>query len=364
MNQYKRMIRAKYYEIEPLVYLYYAEALKAMENYEEAIIQYKAYKLTEPEDKRAENGIRACDSIQSWLENPTKHQIQNLDKINSRASDFAATYGGRTYNTIIFTSTRDDAVGNVKDEWTDQEFSDLFISRVDRQGIWSKPTLLDNEDADVENDNTINSVANEGTPTMSKNFTQMYFTRCPNTIKKASGCQIYTSKRVSRTWSRPQILMLGRDTSAAVGHPTLSSDEKTIYFSAERSGGKGGKDRIVPLSPRACEYLGEYIQKVRPTLVKDREEQIVFLGIRKMSLSRNMVSSIVVDYAKKSGLKKHITPHSFRHSCATHMLKNRASLRHIQVLLGHKSLETTQKYVRIEITDLKRAHQKYHPLSK
>lgn len=242
MNQYKRMIRAKYYEIEPLAYLYYAEALKAMENYEEAIIQYKAYQLTEPEDKRAENGILACDSIQSWLENPTKHQIQNLDKINSRASDFAATYGGRTYNTIIFTSTRDDAVGNVKDEWTDQEFSDLFISRVDRQGIWSKPTLLDNEDADVENDNTINSVANEGTPTMSKNFTQMYFTRCPNTIKKASGCQIYTSKRVSRTWSRPQILMLGRDTSAAVGHPTLSSDEKTIYFSAERSGGEGGKD--------------------------------------------------------------------------------------------------------------------------
>ena len=140
----------------------------------------------------------------------------------------------------------------------------------------------------------------------------------------------------------------------------LNLKERTLHV----VGGKGGKDRIVPLSPRACEYLGEYIQKVRPTLVKDREEQIVFLGIRKMSLSRNMVSSIVVDYAKKSGLKKHITPHSFRHSCATHMLKNRASLRHIQVLLGHKSLETTQKYVRIEITDLKRAHQKYHPLSK
>lgn len=242
MNQYKRMIRAKYYEIEPLVYLYYAEALKSMDNYEEAIIHYKAFQLISPKDKRAANGIIACDSIQSWLETPTKHQIQNLEKVNSRASDFAATYGGRTFNTIIFTSTRDEAVGKIKDEWTDQEFSDLFISRVDRQGKWSKAVLLDNEEADVENDNTINSVANEGTPTMSKNFTQLYFTRCPNTVKKASGCQIYTSKRVSRTWSRPQILMLGRDTSAAVGHPSLSSDELTIYFSADRSGGKGGKD--------------------------------------------------------------------------------------------------------------------------
>jgi peptidoglycan-associated lipoprotein len=242
MNQFKRMIRANYQEKEPLVLLYYAESLKLMEDYEEAIIQYRAYQLLIPEDKRAENGIRACDSIHSWLENPTKHQIENLSKINSRESDFAPTYGGRTFNTLIFTSTREDATGKETDEWTDQEFSDLFISRVDRQGGWSKPVLLDNEDGDIENNNTINTIANEGAPTMNKNFTQMYFTRCPNAIKKASGCQIYTSKRVSRTWSRPQILMLGRDTSIAVGHPSLSSDEKTIYFSAERSGGAGGKD--------------------------------------------------------------------------------------------------------------------------
>jgi len=242
MNQYKRMHRAKYQEKEPLLLLYYAEALKSMEDYKEAIIQYKAYQSIAPEDKRAENGIIACDSIQSWLANPTKHQIENLVKVNSRESDFAATYGGRNYNTIIFTSTRDEAVGRVKDEWTDQEFSDLFISRVDLKGEWSKAVLLDNEEGDIENDNTINSAANEGTPTMSKNFTQIYFTRCPNTVKKASGCQIYTSKRISRTWSRPQILMLGRDTAAAVGHPTLSSDEMTIYFSADRSGGEGGKD--------------------------------------------------------------------------------------------------------------------------
>ncbi len=242
MNQYKRMVRAKYQEKEPLVLLHYAEALKLMENYDEAIIQYRAYQLLAPKDKRAENGLHACENIQSWIENPTKHQIKNLAKINSRESDFASAYGGRTFNTIIFTSTREEATGNQKDEWTNQEFSDLFISRVDRQGNWSKPVLLDNEDGDTENDNTINSGANEGSPFMNSKFTKLYFTRCPNAVKKASGCQIYTSKRVSRTWSRPQILMLGRDTSVAVGHPSLSKDEMTIYFSAERSGGYGGKD--------------------------------------------------------------------------------------------------------------------------
>jgi len=129
-------------------------------------------------------------------------------------------------------------------------------------------------------------------------------------------------------------------------------------------GGKGGKDRLLPLGKKASEYLEQYIQNIRPTLIKSEEEQILFLGYRKTPLSRNTVSNMVRGYAEKVGIKKHITTHSLRHSCATHMLKNRASLRHIQELLGHSSLETTQKYTRIEITDLKQAHRKYHPLER
>ncbi|MCG2711918.1 MAG: tyrosine-type recombinase/integrase [Candidatus Omnitrophica bacterium] len=66
-------------------------------------------------------------------------------------------------------------------------------------------------------------------------------------------------------------------------------------------------------------------------------------------------------YAKQAKINKHITPHAFRHTCATHLLKNNAALRHIQELLGHKSIETTQIYTQVEISDLKRAHKKYHP---
>ena len=112
------------------------------------------------------------------------------------------------------------------------------------------------------------------------------------------------------------------------------------------------------------QYLENYIQNSRPTLMNSEEQQILFLGYKKTPLARNTISKIVRRYVKQAGLKKHITPHSLRHSCATHMLKNKASLRHIQELLGHKSLETTQKYTHVEISDLKRAHAKYHPLER
>lgn len=125
--------------------------------------------------------------------------------------------------------------------------------------------------------------------------------------------------------------------------------------------GKGRKDRIVPLGKTACICLEEYLKNSRPILCKDIQEQTVFVSYTGKPLDRGNISRVVRVHAKQAQFKKHITPHSLRHSCATHMLKNKASLRHIQTLLGHKSLEATQRYTRIEISDLKRAHQKYHP---
>jgi len=125
--------------------------------------------------------------------------------------------------------------------------------------------------------------------------------------------------------------------------------------------GKGRKDRIVPIGKASSEYLRQYIQKSRPLFLKNKEEQALFVGAKQRSLARATLSGIVRQYVKKAKIKKQVTAHSLRHSCATHMLRNRASLRHIQVLLGHKSLETTQKYMQVEIGDLKRAHRKYHP---
>lgn len=128
--------------------------------------------------------------------------------------------------------------------------------------------------------------------------------------------------------------------------------------------GKGGKDRIVPLGRIACRYLENYIKSVRQQLIKDPYNNALFLSTRGNRLSKNMVWEMVKKYAKKAKIKKNVSPHTFRHTCATAMLKNKADIRAVQELLGHESLESTQIYTRVTINDLKEVHKRCHPREK
>jgi integrase/recombinase XerD len=126
--------------------------------------------------------------------------------------------------------------------------------------------------------------------------------------------------------------------------------------------GKGGKGRMVPMGKVACRWVENYVKGIRPLLVKkDPESPWLFLPVRGGQMSREALSEVVVRLAKRAGLNKWVTPHTFRHTCATQMLKNRASLRHVQEMLGHASVQTTQIYTAVSAADLKEAHQKYHP---
>jgi len=130
------------------------------------------------------------------------------------------------------------------------------------------------------------------------------------------------------------------------------------------NGGKGGKDRVVPLGRIACRYLENYIKSVRPEFIKNPYNHHLFISTRGNMLSKNVVWELVKKYARKAKLKKTISPHTFRHSCATSMLKNKADIRAIQELLGHESLESTQVYTHISINDLKETHKRCHPREK
>jgi integrase/recombinase XerD len=125
--------------------------------------------------------------------------------------------------------------------------------------------------------------------------------------------------------------------------------------------GKGKKDRVVPLGRIACRYLENYIETVRPELIRDPYNNHLFLSLRGNKLSKNVVWELIKNYAKAARIKKNVHPHTFRHTCATAMLKNKADLRVIQELLGHASLNSTQIYTHISITDLKEIHKKCHP---
>ncbi len=125
--------------------------------------------------------------------------------------------------------------------------------------------------------------------------------------------------------------------------------------------GKGSKDRYVPIGKIAARYLANYIKTVRTEFIKYPHDDHVFLSLRGSRLSGNTIWSLVKKYTKQARIRKNVHPHTFRHSCATSMLKNRADIRSIQELLGHESLSSTQVYTRITITDLKEVHTRCHP---
>jgi len=125
--------------------------------------------------------------------------------------------------------------------------------------------------------------------------------------------------------------------------------------------GKGGKDRVVPMGKIACRYLENYIKGVRPELVKGNKTKALFISKKSGRISKNLAIEMIHKYTKRAGITKRVTCHTFRHSCATHMVRNKAGLRHVQEMLGHSSLNTTQKYIQLTIVDLKEAHKKYHP---
>ena len=132
--------------------------------------------------------------------------------------------------------------------------------------------------------------------------------------------------------------------------------------------GKGCKDRVVPLGRVAGKCIESYVNGVRPELLRAAAGRpsatALFLSARGLPLSRTALASRIEHYARAAGLSQPVTPHTFRHSCATHMIRNRANLRHVQEMLGHKNLNTTEVYLHLTITDLKEAHHKFHPREK
>jgi integrase/recombinase XerD len=128
--------------------------------------------------------------------------------------------------------------------------------------------------------------------------------------------------------------------------------------------GKGGKDRVTPLGQIASRFLETYLKGIRPQLDTGRNASALFLSFRGKPIDAHSVGDLVKRHAKLARVKKHVTPHVWRHTCATHLVKNNANLRHVQDLLGHGSLATTERYLQLTIADLKAAHAKFHPREK
>jgi integrase/recombinase XerD len=128
-----------------------------------------------------------------------------------------------------------------------------------------------------------------------------------------------------------------------------------------RTLGKGSKERMVPMNDQARDSLGLYLSDSRPYLMKKNKTTFLFLNSRGTVLSRQGFWKIIKRYGIMAGIRKEITPHSLRHSFASHLLECGADLRSVQLLLGHADITTTQIYTHVSRERLKRIHEKYHP---
>jgi len=125
--------------------------------------------------------------------------------------------------------------------------------------------------------------------------------------------------------------------------------------------GKGSKERVVPVGKTAMRYLESYITAVRAYSLVDRSEKAVFLNRDGKRVAAKVLRVALHEATRNAGVELTVTPHTFRRSCATELIRGGANMYHVKELLGHESLDTLKHYAKLTITDLKKTHEKCHP---
>jgi integrase/recombinase XerD len=125
--------------------------------------------------------------------------------------------------------------------------------------------------------------------------------------------------------------------------------------------GKGAKQRVVPMGKAATEALTVYIQRGRPYLGRMQRGDVLFLNHRGQGITRQAVFQLVRDHARRAGVRKDVTPHTLRHSFATHLIEGGCDLRSVQEMLGHASIETTEVYTHVSADHVRKAYFRAHP---
>lgn len=142
---------------------------------------------------------------------------------------------------------------------------------------------------------------------------------------------------------------------------TLNLDSIDFTNTTATVFGKGSKERVVPIGKTALKYLENYVKAIRPFILNGNETKALFISIRKQRMGYANLLRIIHKYADETDIDENVTPHMFRRSCTTELIRNGANLYHVKDLLGHESLNTLKHYTKLTITDLKTTHRLCHP---
>ena len=264
-SYYKRAIKAKYPNI--IVYLRYADVLRMQGDYEDAVNQYTKYIQLNPVDVRGEMGLKSCNFALKWKDVPTRYKVELMPVVNSRFSDYSPAFGNGEYSELYFTSSREGGLTDKTDARTGEPFSDVWFSKINKKGAWSRPIAMEEP---------INTEGNEGSVFVNKRGTAMYLTQCKVEKKKDLGCGIYVSKRKGKLWGAAQLVQIKVDSNTTVGHPSLSADETIMIFSSDLSGGYGGKDLWMSVKEKRNRWSDPI--NLGPLVNTPRDEMFPFLA--------------------------------------------------------------------------------------
>ena len=196
--------------------------------------------------------------------------------------------------------------------------------------------------------------------------TQKLWQRVPTVLSSAEIDKLISMPRPPRPWWRRDRAMLELLYATGCRVSELSTLRPRDLHLAERycvCHGKGDKQRVVPLGRRAVAAVETYLESEWPKLAQRREpaSQFLLLSSRGSRLRRERIWELIKLYAKMAGCAAELSPHSLRHSFATHLLAGGADLRQVQEMLGHASIATTQIYTHVDHTRLKKVHESFHP---
>lgn len=252
---YTNAIRNRYFEVDSIVYLRQAEALHYQGKYKDATRGYEIYLEAHPDSYVAQAGLYACREMENWKKQTSRYVVRPAAAFNTkRYAQFAPQFVGETEDAIIFTSNR--IVQKKKDKKnspvTGQPINQLYSARKDAQGKWMEiepvEGLTEEAQGEEESSEEGSSVKKEtntaelGVCCFSADGRTMFFTYSKPINGQDRGARIYTSSRASGTWGEPQEVILFRDSSITVGHPTLNHAGDTLIFASDAPGGFGGKD--------------------------------------------------------------------------------------------------------------------------